>query len=216
MTDRPHRPARVPSGAFDAFIGADDPAEVSRIAHDTAAALLHRVRGTDDPAVIARLVRFTDEHGIDDLVELWSAAASNSLPGSLWRLYLIRDAAIRNPEATAFCFRRGLEVDRTISRVVAGAPTPTGPDEIVALCDEILRGAFVGDVGIALARASAYARIMSQGAAELTEPLTGTVLVDGHDEADTSRTWLRRSSRYLELADDLHAASMRWHDGVLD
>lgn len=209
MTDRHHRPVRRPSAAFEVFVGADDPAELSRVAHDTAAALLHRARGTTDPAVVARLVSFTDEHGIDDLVELWSTAAAASLPGALWRLYLIREAATKAPELTAYTFRRGSEVDRTISRVVAGAVTPTGPDEIVALCDEMLRGAFTGDVGIALERASAFCRIMAQGSAELAES-------SDRDDVDRARAWTRRGGRYLELAEDLHAAAMRWHDGELD
>lgn len=209
MSERHHRPVRRPSAAFEAYIGADDPADVSRVAHDTAAALLHRARGTDDPAVVARLVSFTDEHGIDDLVELWSTAAAASLPGALWRLYLIREAATRDAELTAYTFRRGLEIDRTISHVVAGAPTPTGPDEIVALSDEILRGAFTGDVGIALERASAFCRIMAQGSADLAESSE----VDSFDRA---RAWTRRGARYLELAEELHAAAMRWHDGELD
>ncbi|GGA62999.1 hypothetical protein GCM10011490_11880 [Pseudoclavibacter endophyticus] len=209
MTHRHHRPVRVPARAFENLCGSADPSEVSRIAHDTAAALLHRGRDAADPDVVARLVAFTDEHGIDDLAELWAAAAAVSLPGAMWRLYLIRDVARNSPESTADMFQRGIELDRTISHVVAGAETPTDPEKIVALCDEILRGAFVGDVGIALERASAFSRIMSQGAAELAA---------SSDATDERRAAVltRRGARYLEVAEDLHAAAMRWHDDALD
>ncbi|MGO2111779.1 MAG: DNA-directed RNA polymerase subunit beta [Pseudoclavibacter sp.] len=209
MTDRHHRPVRVPSNALEGMLGGYDPSEVSRVAHDTAAALLHRGRETGDPEVVSRLVAFTDEHGIDDLAELWSAAAVASLPGAMWRLYLIREIANRNAEGTAYMFQRGIELDRTISHVVAGAVTPTGPEEIVVLCDEILRGAFTGDVGIALERASAFCRIMAQGAAELSASS------DGIDE-QRAAAFTRRGARYLELAEDLHAAAMRWQDDSLD
>ena len=209
MTERHHRPMRVPTTTFEGLFGAHDAAEVSRVAHDTAAALLHRARGTDDPEVVARLVTFTDQHGIDDLAELWATAAATSLPGALWRLYLVREAATRDPELTAYTFRRGIELDRTISHVVAGAPTPVGPSEIVDLCTEILRGAFTGDVGMALERASAFCRIMAQGAAELAES-------SDVDSPPRARAWTRRGARYLEFAEQLHTAAVHWHDGSLD
>lgn len=209
MTTRPHRPVRLPSSAFDVYTGAPDPAETSRAAHETAAALLHRARGTSDPQVVSRLVRYADEYGIDDLAELWSAASAVSLPGALWRLYLIRQLTTKDAETTAYCFRRGVEVDRSISRVVAGAVTPTGPVEIVQLCDTILRGAFTGDAGVALERAAAFCRIMSQGAVALAESSDST----GEQESDA---WIRRAARYLELAGDLHAAALRWSDDLLD
>lgn len=209
MTDRHHRPVRVPPSAFENLLGSPDPSEVSRVAHDTAAALLHRGRGTEDSEVVTRLVAYTDEHGIDDLAELWSAAAAPSLPGAMWRLYLVREVASRNPVATAYTFTRGVALDRTISHVVAGAPTPAGPDEITALCDEILRGAFTGDLGIALERASAFCRIMSQGATDLAGSSEDV-------EPERAHALTRRGARYLALAEELHAAAMRWHDGSLD
>lgn len=208
MQERHHRPVRVPSGAFDAIKGANDPAEVRRVAHDTAAALLHRARDSNDPVIVARIMTFTDEHGIDDLAELWSGASAVSLPGALWRLYLIREAARRNADVTSYTFRRGFDRDQTISHVVAGAVTPTGPDEIVALCDEILHGAFTGDVAIAFERASAFCRIMSQGAADIAESSE----TSDHERAVA---WTRRGSRYLAMAEDLHGAAQQWTDGML-
>lgn len=209
MIDRPHRPVRVPSNAFDNLLGSPDPSEAHRVAHDTAAALLHHGRGTEDPAVVTRLVAYTDEHGIDDLAELWSTAAALSLPGALWRLYLIREVATRDPEGTAYTFARGIALDRTISHVVAGAPTPAGPEEITALCNEILRGAFTGDLGMALERASAFCRIMSQGATDIASGAE-------HSEPERAHDLTRRAARYLGLAEDLHAAAMRRHDGTLE
>ena len=96
-----HKPVRRPAEVFDRRFAAEDPAEVSRVAHSTAQALLARGRADPTGEVVDRLVSFTAEHGIDDLAELWSRSPSRSLPGALWRLYLlqlmIHDDAARPP-----------------------------------------------------------------------------------------------------------------------
>ena len=65
MAEDFHKPAMFSSGQFEAFKAGEDPAEVMRAAHSTARALMARAREADDPAVIDRLVTYTDDHGID-------------------------------------------------------------------------------------------------------------------------------------------------------
>ena len=81
MADDFHRPAFFGGDEFEAFAGGEDPAAVMRAAHDSAHALLARAKSSDDPAVVDRLVGYTDEHGIDALAELWARSAAHSLPG---------------------------------------------------------------------------------------------------------------------------------------
>lgn len=209
VSDRFHRPVRVPLEAFEALLGGHDPAEVTRVAHDTAAALLQRADLVQDPAALDRLIAFTDEHGIDDIAEVWAPAAPESLPGALWRLYVVREAVTRDPVGSSYVFRRGLEVDRGIGHVVAGAVTPTGPDEIVALADEILRGAFTGDFALALERAAAFCAVMSQGAAALASDEESTEPDRAHDDT-------LRSARYLQFAHELHGSAVLSRDDALD
>ena len=85
-----HKPVRRPAEVFDRLFSAEDPAEVSRVAHATAGALLARVREGAGEDVVERLVAFTDDHGIDTIADLWSRAPARSLPGALWRLYLLQ------------------------------------------------------------------------------------------------------------------------------
>ena len=73
---RPHRPVRVPATAFEGIEGGLDPAVELRIAHDSARALVHRVRESDDPDLVERMVAYTDEHGLDTLAELWARASA--------------------------------------------------------------------------------------------------------------------------------------------
>lgn len=169
-----HKPTKFPG--FEGFEGGEDPAQILRAAHETAQAMVGRGRSAEDPEVIERLVAFTDEHGIGSLAVLWSRSSAGTLPGALWRIYLLRLMIRDDPAETSLLFQRGSEVLTTIDTAVAGAVEPTGPEEITALADDILRGMFTGDFAVALDRASAFSRILASGAlsfaddAETTEP----------------------------------------------
>jgi hypothetical protein len=182
MADDFHKPTQYSGDKFDTFIGGEDPAQILRVAHDTAHALVDRARRNDDPDVLERLVAYTDEHGIDALAELWARSSARSLPGALWRIYLMRVLMRQDPAGMSFLYQRGTEVLQTIDPLVAGAPLPAGPEEIIALADQILRGLFVGDFAVALDRAAAFCRVVSSGAtsiaddAELINPARATEL----------------------------------------
>src|SRR5690554_7818049 len=145
MTDEFHKPTLFSGSMFESLMGGEDPAQISRVAHETASALLGRVRAQPDTDVVERLVAYTDENGIDAIAELWSRASPRSLPGALWNMYLLRALTRQDAEESSFLYRRGTELAVTINPVVAGATVPTGAAEITALADQILRGLFDGD-----------------------------------------------------------------------
>lgn len=182
MTDEYHKPTQFSGAQFEAMMGGEDPAQISRVAHETAGALLSRVRKRPDPEVVERLVAFTDDHGIDTVAELWSRASPHSLPGALWSIYLLRTLTRQDAVESSFLYQRGTEVAVTIDPLVAGATSPTGPAEITALSDQILRGLFQGDFAVALERAAAFCRVTALGATsladdvEVTSPERGTAL----------------------------------------
>ncbi|MFN3866616.1 MAG: hypothetical protein ACK4MD_07875, partial [Demequina sp.] len=68
-----------------------DPAERGLIAHETALALVSQARESQDPELTQRLVRLVDEEGIDTVAMMWSKAGAHSLPGALWRIYMLRE-----------------------------------------------------------------------------------------------------------------------------
>src|ERR1700710_2447376 len=148
------RPVRVPTEYFSFVKGGEDPAVVARTAHETAQALVSRVRADPDPVIVARLVAFAELEGIDAVAELWSRASAHSLPGALWRLYLLREMTRRDAAVVSLAYAGGVVRLRSIAALVAGAPTPAGPEELLAVADEILRGVFEGDPGLALDRAA--------------------------------------------------------------
>lgn len=209
MADDFHKPTQYSGDKFDTYEGGEDPAQILRVARDTAHALIDHARETDDPAVVERLVAFTDANGIDAIAELWARSSPRSLPGALWRIYLLRVVIRQDPDATSFLFQRGTEVLRTIDAAVAGAPMPTGPEEITELADQILRGLFRGDFGVALDRASAFCRIMAAGCtsaaddAELTEPARATELTT-------------RADRFALTGEELTACARLYRAGTLE
>ncbi|WP_411720684.1 DNA-directed RNA polymerase subunit beta [Mycetocola sp.] len=209
MAEDFHKPTKFPGKIFESFVGGIDPAESSRIAHETAMALLARVRVDPDPDVVERLVVYTDEHGIDTIAELWSRATPRSLPGALWRIYLLRLMIREDPHESSFLFQRGSEIIGTIDPVVAGASMPTGPDEIITLADQILRGIFDGDFAVALERAAAFCRVSAAGSASVA---------DDSDAAEPARsaTLTTRALRLSTVADELSSCAKLWRHESLD
>ncbi|MGB4779796.1 DNA-directed RNA polymerase subunit beta [Microbacterium sp.] len=211
MSDDPreyHRPVQRPADTFDRRFGSTDPAEVSRAAHATASALITRVREEPTDDVLDRLVSFTDAHGIDTIAELWSHASALSLPGALWRLYLLQLMVRDDPRTAALLYERGRAVRNTVDDVVAGAPTPAGPEELGALVDEILRGVFAGDFAVALDRAASFCRVEAAGALDLA---------DDHDrtEPDRAAAFTARALRLDTYAGDLTACAGLWRREML-
>jgi hypothetical protein len=181
---------------------------VSRIAHATASALITRVRDEPTDAVVERLITFTDAHGLETVAELWSHSPAKSLPGTLWRLYLLQ-LMVRDDAATAaLLYERGRTVLHSVDDVVAGAPTPAGPEELITLVDEILRGVFTGDFAVALERAASFCRVEAAGAADLA---------DDYDDTEPNRasTFTTRALRLDTYAGDLTACAGLWRRDAL-
>jgi hypothetical protein len=172
MSGEYSKPVRMSTSRMEAAITDPaelvmDPADVSAIAHATATALLSRGQTTEDRQVREALVRFADEHGLDTLADLWSKAHPLSLPGALWRLYLVRAVVHHNPHDTAQLFQKGVDGLHTIDALVAGAPDPLRAEDFSGVLDDILMGAFDGELAHALERAAAVATAVSAGAISL-------------------------------------------------
>ena len=203
-----HKPVRRPAEVFDRFYAGEDPGEVLRVAHSTAHALLARARHDTTGQVVDRLVAFTDEHGLDDIAELWSRSPAASLPGALWRLYLLQRMIHDDPQTAALLYERGRIALDSADPVIAGAPVPAGPEELVALIDTILRGLFEGDFAVALDRAAAFCRVEASGATHLADDYEPT-------EPERASTLTTRALRLATYATDLAACAALWRRDAL-
>ncbi|WP_242494851.1 hypothetical protein [Nocardioides zhouii] len=182
-----HRPMTPGDGFFADIVGGADPAHV-REAGDLAATILVRgARASDDPQIAERIVHLAETEGLETLAEVWSGAPSDTLAGSLWRLFLLRSWVYADPERVASDYEAG-QRRADVARVVAGVADPPGPDELRRMVDDVLRGIARGDFAVTLFRAAAFARIVAAGRAALGEST--------HEEI----------SRMLALSEQLEAA----------
>lgn len=190
---RPRRPAYLPH--LEGFaMPATSPEEV---AHRTAQAVLNAGRETEDPAVRERLLRLAEEVGVDELAELWRASPHDTLPGTLWALYLLRTWVRHHGAEAARLFSAGRRAAE-VSSVVAGVAEPPGPQEVAELGDAVLTSAFTGDLADALERAAAFCRVVAAGRAAEDEPAQHVL---GHGN--------------LRMAAELEHAAALWRKGAL-
>lgn len=194
----PRRPAFFSPSALEAHGGAYDPSETLQVAHETAAVLVHAGRAAADPSLTDRLVGLVDEIGLAAVAELWSERPARSLPGALWRIYVLHEWVRRSPDEASREYAAGIRFTGP-SHVVAGAAEPPGPEELGRVTDEILRGVFTGDLAVALDRAAAFCSVVSAGRADTGE---------GDQAAE-------RAASVLAMGRDLTACAALWRAGEL-
>lgn len=123
-SSRPSRPAQLDPAVADGLAGGMDPQALSEMSHLSAAALLDRVRHSEDPAVVERVLTLVETVGVDEIAELWSDAEPDSLPGVLWRLYMLRTWMRSNRDSIAHLWRLAEPVATTASAIAAWIRLP--------------------------------------------------------------------------------------------
>jgi hypothetical protein len=194
----------------DELPGGMDPALRSELAHTSAQALVARARdqAVEDPDVVQRLLTLVETEGPEVVAALWAGAPAESLPGALWRVYMLREWVRRDPRTVSERYQLGVTREQ-VAEVVAGAARPPGPEEMRQLADDVLSGMFTGALDVALERAGAFARILATGSAldadwiEDSEPARANVVT-------------RRASSLLGTAESLEKSAVRWRAGTLD
>jgi hypothetical protein len=211
---KPRRPALQP--AFEHRVGDLDPAERTVLAHQTAALVVRagRERGADeapvadDGTLTDRLVGLADDMGLNAMADLWRHSAPDTLPGTLWSLYLLR-AWVRGQGAEAarlFALGNGYA---EVSGAVAGVAEPLGPREMARLGDAVLTSAFEGDFAVALERAAAFCRVVSAGRLDEADAADDA----GDDENAGQQT--RLASGNVRMAEQLEQCARLWRSGRL-
>lgn len=207
MEPRFRRPAMLDAEAAELIPDDTDPAARSELAHTTATVLVDRGRdgAAGDPELLSRLVALVDDEGLEAIAELWSHSPARSLPGALWRLYLLREWVRRDAAVIAERFELGYQ-RAEVAGAIAGVVRPPGPEDVRRMIDAVLAGVYEGDLDVTLDRAAAFLRVVSTGAA-LDADLTA--------DEDAARELTERAGAQTTTADDLRAAAELWRTGGL-
>lgn len=215
--DRPRRPAILDPEDAELIWGDSDPALASEAAHATANAVLYGPSHlAEDESLAERVGRIIDAEGLDEIAGLWSRSPATTLPGALWRLYLLRAWLERDPETITMRFRAGAD-ESAPAAVRDPADDDAGPrDAVVApqpgVLDERLAHLFAGTSEVELAdlleQAAAFLRVLAAGAS--SEPSWRT-----HDE-EAARPVTGRTGALAATAEELDGAVLRARAGRLD
>jgi hypothetical protein len=206
-----HKPALVPPELLDTTASGPDPIEAAEAAHRTAAVIVDRARASEDPELTARLVDLVREVGLATVAEMWADRPARSLPGALWRLYLLHEWVERQPVEVGRAFMAGSR-RAEVYRVIAGVAEPPMPQDLRELTGQILTGVFDGDLATALDRAAAFCHVTATGLAEGRPEGEDP---DDPEEAERESTRLRRAARLQTTATDLQACARLWRHGNL-
>ena len=214
---RPARPAQLDPALVNQIAGGVDPEQLSDLAHSTAASLLDRVHHTEDPEVVRRVLTLVDTEGVDLVAELWSHAEPDSLPGILWRLYMLRTWMTRDRESISRLWRMGEPV-ATAASAIAGVDQAPTEDDIARTADSILSGAFTGDFAVALERASAFCDVIVAGIAAEAKRRNAYLehRTDGHAQRAAIARMLHHAASLRQSAEDFRHGATLWRRGKLE
>ena len=215
-----HRPARLDPEAAEQIEGSTDTAVASELAHRAAQALIGGFPGTDsddDPITRCGVVAAVATNGVDDIAELWADSPATTLPGTLWRLFLVREWIRRDPElvdrryATVIDLTEADDTTNTRFESALGEARPVpAPTDLRERLDAVLAGSVedsVTEIAPLLSATAGFLRALAAG----SNPVW---IEDDTDELADRVT--RRDSALLATADELTDAARRAAAGLLD
>lgn len=224
MTRQFHRPARLAPEVAENLEGAADTAVSSEIAHRAAQALVGGFPGVDadvapdgtpDPITHEGVVRAVAAQGVDDVAELWADSPATTLPGTLWRLFLVREWIRRDPAlierryATVVEVGEDVDAQRRLEAALSVAGPAPSPEQVRAELDDVLAGRLAGSV-------TALAPVLRLAAGFLRALAAGSSSVWIEDDADELADRVtRRELALITTAEELDEAARRAAAGLL-
>ena len=188
----PRRPAMLDAEQAENIPGAEDAASSSEVAHLVAQTLLGIEKESDEN--VQRLRQLLESGGIDTVSELWSSSPASTLPGTLWRLYLVYQWYLRNPQLVNERFQQGLaalDIGDIFSREHSDKSVANLMDKLAALWQAQTS---IAELAPLLDRVSDFLQVLASG-------VSAEWIKDSRDELADSVTL--RPQALLQTADDL-------------
>lgn len=225
-----HRPLTLDPADAEKIVGTEDPASTSELAHRSAQILVggfptepetdHPAASVlDSPDELTREVVVTAvaAQGVDAVAELWADSPATTLPGTLWRLLLVREWVRRDPELIARRYATTVDLQtadeaeqaRLDAALAQATPVPS-PTQV----QETLDRALDGNLSDGLPELAQICLLAARFLEHLAAGSSAVWIEDDADELADQVT--RRESALLLTAQELAAAAVRAHSGNLD
>lgn len=201
------RPAMLSPADAEEITDKSNIGEDSDIAHASAWALMGVPSEEFNSDVISRFVATVRTNGVDIVAPLWDTSPAFTLPGALWRVYLLWQWHQLNPQVVSERFREGQEA----LEVLAQDSPPQPPlDEVLRAVEGLLAGyATEEELAAVLESAAQVLRVMAAGIT-----YGPTWIVDPEDQLAHPVT--RRPQALLDTAEELEAGALRARQRILD
>ena len=207
QSNTPRRPAMLDAARAEAIVGDEDPASLSAVAHTAAWALMGIGDETFSDEAVARLRQTVRARGVDTIAHVWSRSPEFTLPGALWRVYLLHEWYHRDPILVAERYAEGSRAP-----IIQGLEAPVALRPLHLIMDEIdalMRGDLTDDdLEDVLAQASRAMRVLAAGEA-------GALWIEDPTDPLAHRVTMRHSA-LLATADELDTAAREASVGTLD
>ncbi|MBR5951145.1 MAG: hypothetical protein IKZ87_06910 [Actinomycetaceae bacterium] len=208
MRRKPRRPAQLTDEQIEAIEGGSDVAYNSELAHTSAQALVPMGRNhiEYDAGVRERILELVESEGIDVLAEAWVSSPETTLPGILWRGFLLhewvrRDGAVVEKRFVSACDitrRRGGGGERKVEQ------TPS-PSVVAQQWAAVFSGHFDG-----------YFDEVLRDSARLTDMLAEITPIWIDSDDDELATLVTRRDRAMEVTsrEFRHAGELALNGGL--
>ena len=207
QSNTPRRPAMLDAARAETIIGDEDPASLAAVAHTAAWALMGIGDDSFTDEDVARLRDTVRTRGIDTIAHVWSRSPEFTLPGALWRVYLLHEWYHRDPLLVAERYAEGSRAP-----LIQGLEAPVELRSLSLIMEEIdslLRGDLTDDdLEYVLREASRAMRVLAAGEA-------GALWIEDPTDPLAHRVTMRHSA-LLVTADELDIAAREAAVGTLD
>ncbi len=202
------RPARLEPQDAEAIVGDEDPAAESELAHTTAWALMGVPSGDFDEEAVARLQKTVRDEGVDLVAPAWDRSPDFTLPGALWRLYLVWQWYQLDPEVIKLRFQEGM--DQIKIEGVTDPSTVPPMHEVIRGVEGVLAG-YAGEKDLApvLESTAGFLRVLATGVEYGPEWIT-------QDDHVLAHTVTRRPKALLATAAELDESARQAALGELE
>lgn len=128
----PRRPAMLEAEDAEYIIGDEDPADGAALAHTSAWALMGVGDDEFGPEAVARLRETIRTEGTDVVADMWSRSPEFTLPGALWRLYLLAEWYREDRVPVELRFEEGRG-----ARIIPGLEPPVAVPDLTTVMGEV-------------------------------------------------------------------------------